>query len=164
VRSGCYNSDDAMPEIKEEDIRFMTLALKEASRAGRAGEVPVGALLVRDGEVLSSAYNLREILRDPSAHAEILALRVGAEKSDSWRLTGATLYVTKEPCVMCAGAIVNARISRLVYGCSDARAGGVDSLYNILTDNRLNHQVEVVSGVLADDCAALLKDFFRERR
>ena len=142
----------------------MRRALEEAVRAGRAGEVPVGALLVKDGEVVSSAYNLREILKDPTAHAEILALRVGAEKSDSWRLTGATLYVTKEPCVMCAGAMVNARVSRLVYGCSDAKAGGVDSLYNILNDKRLNHQVEVVSGVLGDECAALLRDFFRERR
>ena len=153
-----------MPEVREEDIRFMRRALEEAVRAGRAGEVPVGALLVKDGEVVSSAYNLREILKDPTAHAEILALRVGAEKSDSWRLTGATLYVTKEPCVMCAGAMVNARVSRLVYGCSDAKAGGVDSLYNILNDKRLNHQVEVVSGVLGDECAALLRDFFRERR
>ena len=142
----------------------MRLALNEASRAGRAGEVPVGALLVRYGQILSSAYNLREILRDPSAHAEILALRVAAEKSDSWRLQESTLYVTKEPCVMCAGAIVNARVARLVYGCSDAKAGGVGSLYNILNDKRLNHQVEVVSGVLGEECAALLKDFFRERR
>ncbi|MEJ2683094.1 MAG: tRNA adenosine(34) deaminase TadA [Candidatus Sulfobium sp.] len=153
-----------MLEVREEDVRFMRLALKEASRAGRAGEVPVGALLVRDGEVLSGAYNLREILKDPSAHAEILALRVGAEKSDGWRLTGATLYVTKEPCIMCAGAIINARVSRLVYGCRDVKAGGVDSLYNILNDKRLNHQVEVISGVLEEECAALLRDFFRERR
>jgi tRNA(adenine34) deaminase len=153
-----------MPEMKEEDLHFMRLALKEASRAGRIGEIPVGALLVRDGEVLSSAYNLREMLKDPSAHAEVLALRAAAEKSDSWRLTGTTLYVTKEPCIMCAGAIINARISRLVYGCRDAKAGGVDSLYNILNDKRLNHQVEVVPGVLDEECAALLKDFFRERR
>ncbi|MEJ2697845.1 MAG: tRNA adenosine(34) deaminase TadA [Candidatus Sulfobium sp.] len=150
--------------MKEEDLHFMRLALKEASRAGRIGEIPVGALLVRDGEVLSSAYNLREMLKDPSAHAEVLALRAAAEKSDSWRLTGTTLYVTKEPCIMCAGAIINARISRLVYGCRDAKAGGVDSLYNILNDKRLNHQVEVVPGVLDEECAALLKDFFRERR
>jgi tRNA(adenine34) deaminase len=162
--SGWYNSGDMMPEIKEEDIHFMRLALKEASRAAGAGEVPVGALLVKDGSVLSSAYNLREVLKDPSAHAEILAMRAGAEVSDSWRLTGATLYVTKEPCVMCAGAIVNARVSRLVYGCRDAKAGGVDSLYNILNDKRLNHQVEVVSGVLDEECAVLLKDFFRDRR
>lgn len=153
-----------MPKFKEEDIHFMRLALKEASRAGRAGEVPVGAVLVRDGEVLSSAWNLREILRDPSAHAEVLALRAGAEKSEGWRLTGTTLYVTKEPCVMCAGAVINARVSRLVYGCRDVKAGGVDSLYNILTDRRLNHQVEVVSGVLEEECASLLREFFRQRR
>lgn len=153
-----------MPEIEKEDISFMRLALEEASCAVRVGEVPVGALLVRDGEVLSSAYNLREVLKDPSAHAEVLALRAGAGKSDSWRLAGTTLYVTKEPCVMCAGAIVNARVARLVYGCRDAKAGGVDSLYNILSDERLNHQVEVVGGILEEECADLLKRFFRDRR
>ncbi len=148
----------------EEDVYFMTLALREAEAAFEKGEVPVGAVLVREGIVAASAHNLRECLKDPSAHAEILALREGARISDSWRLAGSTLYVTKEPCIMCAGAMVNARIARLVYGCADAKAGGVGSLYKILGDVRLNHQVEVLSGVLEDECASLLKRFFQERR
>ena len=150
--------------MTEEDIEFMRLALDEAGLAFQKGEVPVGAVVVKDGAVLSKAHNLRETTKDPSAHAEILALRSATEVSDSWRLLGATLYVTKEPCIMCAGGIINARISRLVYGCKDAKAGGVDSLYQIPADTRLNHQVEVVSGVLEGECAALLQRFFRERR
>ena len=142
----------------------MRLALNEAGLAFLEGEVPVGAVLVREGAVLAKARNLRETTKDPSAHAEILALRAASGASDSWRFLGATLYVTKEPCVMCSGAIINARISRLVYGCRDMKAGGVDSLYHILSDQRLNHQVEVVSGVLGDECSALLQRFFRERR
>ena len=142
----------------------MRLALKEASLAFQMGEVPVGALLVKDGAVVSSSHNLRETLKDPSAHAEILALRDATKISDSWRLSGSTLYVTKEPCIMCAGALVNARIARLVYGCRDEKAGGVDSLYRILNDARLNHQIEVVSGVLEEECAGILRLFFRERR
>ncbi len=142
----------------------MRLALKEASLAFQNGEVPVGAVLVKDGNVLGHAHNLREDSKDPTSHAEILALREGAGRSDNWRLTGATLYVTKEPCVMCAGAIVNSRIKRLVFGCRDMKAGGVNSLYNILHDKRLNHQVEVSQGVLEDECAEILKEFFRERR
>ena len=153
-----------MPDRKDEDIRFMSIALREARLAYDKGEVPVGAVLVRDGNLLNAAHNLRESLKDPSAHAEILALRAGAASSDSWRSSGATLYVTKEPCIMCAGAIVNSRISRLVYGCRDLKAGGVDSLYKILGDKRLNHQVEVFSGVLEDKCALILRNFFRERR
>jgi tRNA(adenine34) deaminase len=152
-----------MPEIKE-DILFMRLALKEAGLAFLEGEVPVGAVVVKDGEVISYSHNLREISKDPSAHAEILAIRDATKISDSWRLAGLTLYVTKEPCIMCAGALVNSRISRLVYGCKDEKAGGVDSLYTILNDRRLNHQVEVVSGVLEDECAGLLRKFFKERR
>lgn len=149
---------------KEEDIYFMRLALKEASLAFQEREVPVGAVLVKDGNVCASGHNLRESSKDPSAHAEILALREGTKGLDNWRLTGTTLYVTKEPCIMCAGAIVNSRIDRLVYGCRDTKAGGVDSLYKILSDTRLNHQVEVASGVLEDECAEILKRFFLERR
>lgn len=149
---------------KEEDIYFMRLALKEASLAFQEREVPVGAVLVKDGNVCASGHNLREGSKDPSAHAEILALREGTKGLDNWRLTGTTLYVTKEPCIMCAGAIVNSRIDRLVYGCRDTKAGGVDSLYKILSDRRLNHQVEVASGVLEDECAEILKRFFLERR
>ena len=142
----------------------MRLALKEASLAFQRGEVPVGAVISKDGEVISSSHNLRETSKDPSAHAEILVIRDATKISDSWRLTGLTLYVTKEPCIMCAGALVNSRIARLVYGCRDEKAGGVDSLYQILNDKRLNHQVEVVSGVLEDECAAILRKFFKERR
>lgn len=147
-----------------DDIRFMRMALALAVRAYEQGEVPVGAVLVHDGKVIAEAYNLREQSKDPSAHAEMLVIRQGAGISDSWRLTGTTLYVTKEPCIMCSGAIVNSRIRRLVYGCPDEKAGGVDSLYRIPTDVRLNHRVEVVKGVLGEDCADLLRNFFRERR
>jgi len=148
----------------EEDIYFMRLALKEASLAFQRGEVPVGAIISKDGKVISSSHNLRETSKDPSAHAEILVIRDATKISDSWRLTGLTLYVTKEPCIMCAGALVNSRIARLVYGCRDEKAGGVDSLYQILNDRRLNHQVEVVSGVLDEECAGILRNFFKERR
>jgi tRNA(adenine34) deaminase len=148
----------------EEDIKFMRLALEEAVHAFDKGEVPVGALVVFGGNIISRAHNLRETTRDPSAHAEILALRAATMVSDSWRLLDANLYVTKEPCIMCSGAIINARIARLVYGCRDAKAGGVDSLYHILNDRRLNHQVDVVSGVLEDESAALLQRFFKGRR
>jgi tRNA(adenine34) deaminase len=142
----------------------MRLALKEASLAFQRGEVPVGAIISKDGKVISSSHNLRETSKDPSAHAEILVIRDATKISDSWRLTGLTLYVTKEPCIMCAGALVNSRIARLVYGCRDEKAGGVDSLYQILNDKRLNHQVEVVSGVLDEECADILRNFFKERR
>lgn len=148
----------------EEDIIFMSMALEEAVYAFDKGEVPVGALVVRNGIIISKAHNLRETTKDPTAHAEILALRAATRESDSWRLLDATLYVTKEPCIMCAGAIINARISRLVYGCRDDKAGGVDSVYHILTDDRLNHQVDVISGVLEDESVAMLQSFFRERR
>jgi len=151
-------------EHVNEDLHFMRLALREAEAAFEEGEVPVGAVLVKDGKVIQSAHNLRECMKDPSAHAEILALRAGTKDSDSWRLSDTTLYVTKEPCIMCAGAVVNARIARLVYGCRDPKAGGVDSLYRILGDARLNHQVEVTSGVLDNECASLLKRFFQGRR
>lgn len=145
-------------------IYFMKLALKEAEDAIKEGEVPVGAILVINDEVISQAHNTREAEFDPTAHAEIIALRKGAEKIKNWRLNNATLYVTKEPCIMCAGAMVNARLGRLVYGCSDIKGGAVQSLYQILSDNRLNHQVNVVSGVMEDKSAELLKRFFQNRR
>lgn len=146
------------------DIDFMSLAIKEAETAFEKGEVPVGAVLVIDDKVIAVAHNTRESALDPTAHAEIIALRDAAKRTGNWRLTGATLYVTKEPCVMCAGAMVNARLRRLVYGCSDIKGGAVHSLYQILSDKKLNHQVEVVSGVLEEECAVLLKKFFKERR
>ena len=148
----------------ETDIHFMRLALEEAGLAFQKGEVPVGAILVQDNVVIAKAHNCRETVNDPTGHAEIIALKTGAAKIGSWRLTHAALYVTKEPCIMCAGAIVNARLGRLVYGCRDEKGGGVNSLYSLLSDKRLNHQVEVISGVLEEECSEILKKFFQERR
>ena len=149
---------------RKDDIYFMRLALEEAGLAFIEGEIPVGAVLVEDGEVVAKARNQREASRDPAGHAEVIALRIGADKSNNWRLTDATLYVTKEPCIMCAGAMLNARLGRLVYGCKDEKGGAVNSLYSLLSDKRLNHQVEVASGVLEEECAKILKRFFQERR
>jgi tRNA(adenine34) deaminase len=152
-------------EYQERDIFFMRLALEEAGLAFSEGEVPVGAVLAdMRGCILSRAHNKKEALNDPTAHAEVMVLREGSGSSNTWRLYDAVLYVTKEPCVMCAGAMVNARLGRLVYGCSDPKGGAAESLYAILNDQRLNHQVEVVSGVLGDECAALLKAFFKKLR
>lgn len=142
----------------------MRLAIKEAGLAFSEAEVPVGAVLVINGSIVAKTHNQREKLNDPAAHAEIGALKEGAGFKRSWRLTDATLYVTKEPCIMCAGAMINARLGRLVYGCSDSKGGAVNGLYKILSDERLNHQVEVVSGILEDECAEILKRFFEERR
>lgn len=142
----------------------MQRALDEAHTAGAHGDVPIGAVVTRGDEVLATAGNAREARGDPTAHAEILALRAAAEVVGSWRLVGCTLYVTLEPCPMCAGAIVLARLDRVVYGCQDPRAGAVYSLYNIVQDPRLNHQVELTTGVLAQECAAVLETFFQQRR
>ncbi len=142
----------------------MTLALREAEEALRNGDVPVGAVLVMNGVVVASSHNQREKTSDPTAHAEVLVMRSAALSLGTWRLTGATVYVTKEPCVMCAGTMVNARLGRLVYGCDDPKGGAVVSLYRILSDPRLNHQVAVERGVLGEECASLLTRFFRERR
>ncbi|HLA00956.1 MAG TPA: tRNA adenosine(34) deaminase TadA [Thermodesulfovibrionales bacterium] len=153
-----------MTSVISIDEHFMRMALDEASIAYNEGEVPVGAVLVKDGKVISKAHNQREDSKDPTGHAEIIALKHGSREEDNWRLTGFTLYVTKEPCIMCAGAMVNARLGRLVYGCKDDKGGAVGSLYNILSDKRLNHQVEVVSGVLEEECSEILKRFFQHRR
>jgi tRNA(adenine34) deaminase len=143
----------------------MSLALIEAEKAFENAEVPVGALIVnKDGQIVSRAYNLKETLNDPTAHAEILAIREACISINDWRLTEHTLYVTKEPCVMCAGAILSARIGRLVYGCLDAKGGAVDSLYQILRDKRLNHMTESSYGVLELRSIELLKGFFQDRR
>lgn len=152
-----------MPE-KETDTYFMRIALEEAVLAFNEGEVPVGAVLAKGGTILSKAHNCKESSNDPTGHAEILAIRSGAGGDNKWRLTDATLYVTKEPCVMCAGAMVNARLGRLVYGCRDEKGGAVNSLYTLLSDKRLNHQVEVISGVLEEECVEILKRFFRGKR
>lgn len=146
--------------------RLMALALEQARLAAAVGEVPIGALVVRraDGAVLASAHNRRELDQDPTAHAEILALREAARRLGSWRLEGCALVVTLEPCPMCAGALVNARIEELVYGADDPKAGAVRTLYALCEDARLNHRLEVVPGVLADACAAELRTFFATLR
>ncbi len=151
------------PGIHDDD-RFMALALAEAHAAAAKGEVPVGAVVVRGGEVLARAHNLRETSDDPTAHAEVLAVREAAARLGSWRLDGCTLYVTLEPCFMCAGALVNARLPRLVFGAPDPKAGAVGSLADVVRDARLNHRIEVRSGVLGVPCGAVLKAFFAERR
>jgi tRNA(adenine34) deaminase len=142
----------------------MRLALERAEAARAHGDVPVGAVVVRDGRVMATAGNEREQRGDPTAHAEILALRAAANAAGDWHLDGATVYVTLEPCVMCAGALVAARVERLVYGPQDPRAGAALSLYNVVCDPRLNHQIEITSEVLAGECARLLRDFFEGRR
>jgi tRNA(adenine34) deaminase len=144
---------------------LMKDALLEAVRAPEHGDVPIGALVVGPaGEVLARAHNERELLGDPTAHAEVLALRRAAELLGSWRLEGCTLVVTLEPCTMCAGALVLARVDRLVFGAADDKAGAVGSLWDVVRDRRLNHRPEVLSGVLQDECGALLRDFFAPHR
>jgi len=143
----------------------MRAALAAALSVGSGGDVPVGAVVVDDaGEVVASAANQREALGDPSAHAEVLALRAAAAVRGGWRLDGLTLVVTLEPCVMCAGAVVLSRVSRLVYGAADPKAGAVGSLWDLVRDRRLNHRPEVVSGVLAEECGQVLRDWFETRR
>lgn len=142
----------------------MRLALEEAKRAGEEGEVPVGAVLVSGEQVVARGRNRPIAMSDPTAHAEIMALREAAAKAGNYRLPSCTLYVTVEPCAMCAGALLQARVGRLVFGAEDPRAGAVSSLYTLLEDKRLNHRVEVTSGVLLQECRELLRGFFRERR
>ena len=146
------------------DERMMRLALLEAEGCLDSGDVPVGAVIARDGEMLTAAGNARERSQDPTAHAEVLALREASSLSDSWRLDGCTLYVTLEPCAMCAGALVLSRIDRVVFGARDPKAGFGGSLGNLLQDERLNHRVDVTVGLLEDECGELLRAFFRERR
>ena len=146
------------------DQSMMLRALAQASRAEKEGEVPVGAVIAHGEQIVAAAFNQREQLKDPTAHAEMIAITQAADALNSWRLTECTLYVTLEPCPMCAGAILQARIPRIVYGALDPKAGAVDSLYQLLSDQRLNHQVEVVSGLMANECGSLLTEFFRAQR
>jgi len=148
----------------ERDALFMRLALEEARRSEAAGEVPVGAVVVLGGEVVGSGHNRSVTDHDPTAHAEIIALRAAAVRLKNYRLADCTLYVTVEPCAMCAGALVQARIARLVYGCDDPKAGAVRSLYQLADDPRLNHRLAITPGLLANECASLLRTFFRDRR
>jgi tRNA(adenine34) deaminase len=150
-----------------EDETFMGLALDEAKRAEEAGEVPVGCVIVHEGSVIARGHNLREEIQDPTAHAELLALRDAARALGTWRLSGATCYVTLEPCPMCAGALVNARVDRVVFGAEDPKAGATSTLYTIGADLRLNHRFALTAGVRRDESAELLKRFFgsiREKR
>ncbi len=143
---------------------FMKLALEEAEQASREDEVPIAAVIVYEDRVIARAHNQREQLRDPTAHAEMIAITQAAEARGSWRLDGCTLYVTLEPCPMCAGAIVQARIPTVVYGATDPKAGAVHTLYNLLDDPRLNHRCLIVSGVLAEACGEILSRFFQQQR
>lgn len=151
-------------QLKDLDGRYMREALLQASRGYREGEVPVGAVVVRDAKIIARAHNRPIHLSDPSAHAEVLALRRAGQRSRNYRLSGCTLYVTIEPCAMCVGAIVQARIQRLVVGAMDPKAGACGSVLSVLNSERLNHKVAFESGVLQADCAAILQQFFHERR
>ncbi len=147
-----------------QDERFMKKAIEQARLAENINEVPIGAVIVRDGEVIATGYNLRETSKDPTAHAEMIAIREASKQLGGWRLIGCTLYVTLEPCPMCAGAIVQSRIERVVYGTMDPKAGCAGSLMNILEDPRFNHRVKVLSGVLQDECSDILTQFFKRLR
>jgi tRNA(adenine34) deaminase len=144
--------------------KLMAEALRLAQRAAEAGEVPVGAVIVHAGQVIARAHNQVEMLHDATAHAEMIAITQAAEALENWRLEGAELYVTLEPCPMCAGALVNSRVSRIVYGADDPIAGACGSVFNIVNEKRLNHRIPVVKGVLGDRCSEILKSFFRSRR
>ena len=143
---------------------MMRVAMEQANLAAERGEVPIGAVIYRGDQVLAKAHNLRESTADPTAHAEILALKEAANKIGTWRLDGCTIAVTLEPCPMCAGALVNSRIDRLVYGAPDPKMGCVDTMYELCTDTRFNHRLEVTSGVLKDECVEVLQTFFQARR
>ena len=148
----------------KEDQQFIKAAIDQANIALENSDVPIGAVIVHQNKIVAKGYNQRHKLNDPTAHAEIIAITAAAEYIGNWRLHGCTIYVTLEPCPMCAGALVLARIDRLVYGCDDPKAGAVKSLYNIVQDTRLNHRLEVTNGILADECSAILTDFFKKKR
>lgn len=146
------------------DEYYMSLAIEEAKKAYLLDEVPVGAVIVRNGEVVARAHNGREILKDATAHAEILAINEACRRLNGWRLIDCSMYVTLEPCPMCAGALVNSRIEKLVFGAYDLRAGAVKSIYNIPEDQRLNHRLEIVEGFMEEECRELMQSFFKRKR
>ena len=148
----------------KDDLYWMGIALREAQKAADRGEVPIGAVVVGDGALLGRGHNLREARQDPAAHAEMIAIRQAARKEKSWRLTGTTLYVTLEPCIMCMGAILLARVERVVFGCLDPKGGAAGSLYDLSDDRRLNHRVTVTLGVREAECSGILSDFFTALR
>jgi tRNA(adenine34) deaminase len=158
--------NEKMPSQKQDalDSQFMAAAIDQANIALKNGDVPVGAVIVYENQIIAKGYNQRHQLNDPTAHAEIIALTAAAEHIGNWRLHGCSIYVTLEPCCMCAGALVLARTDRLIYGCQDPKAGACGSLYNIVQDERLNHKLQITKGILAEDCARLLQDFFRNKR
>jgi len=151
-------------DVFEKDRTYMRAALCEAEKAAQLGEVPIGAVIVYQDEIIACAHNLRETTQNATTHAELLAIQQACEKAGSWRLEDMTLYVTLEPCPMCAGAILQSRIPRVVYGARDVKGGAVDSLYRLLNDARFNHECEVVEGILADECGTILTQFFRHLR
>ena len=151
-------------DLNQNDEYYMRMAVEAAKIAEENGDVPIGAVIVKDGKIIGRAYNQREQLQDPTAHAEIIALTQAAAAVENWHLNGCTIYVTLEPCPMCAGALVLSRMDRLVYGCDDPKAGAVRTLYQIGVDGRLNHRFELVAGVLAQECAAELSAFFARLR
>jgi tRNA(adenine34) deaminase len=153
-----------MSFITDKDLEYMQLALERARLAPALGEVPIGAVLVLDGQVLAQVHNFREVWQDPTAHAEIVAIREAATRLGTWRLTGTTLYVTIEPCSMCAGAIIQSRITRLVFGAKDPKAGACGSVFNLPDERRLNHKVQVLGGVLERESQDLIQTFFRRLR
>lgn len=165
MRRGTRRPDPFRRMIQEkDDYYWMGRAIREANKAGARGEVPIGAVVVRDGVVLGRGYNLREKSLDPTSHAEMTAIRKAAKKAGNWRLLGATLYVTLEPCPMCMGAIILARLERVVFGCHDPKAGAAGSLYDLSDDSRLNHRVALATGVRGEECAELLSSFFAALR
>ena len=147
-----------------DDKKFMQIALEEAAIAGAVGEIPIGAVLVVNDEIIAKGHNMRETWQDATAHAEVVVIQAACKKLKRWRLTGATLYVTIEPCPMCAGAIIMSRIDRLVYGAPDSRAGACESLFNVVNNRALNHQVKVTAGILEQECGKIVKDFMQEKR
>jgi tRNA(adenine34) deaminase len=149
---------------RAQDFTFMRIALEEAARAAAAGEVPIAALVVQDSQILAQAHNCRELWQDPTAHAEVIAIRAAATAIGTWRLTGTTLYVTVEPCAMCIGAIILARISRVVFGAWDPKAGACGSVFDFTNEPRLNHRVEILGGLLEQESQALIQQFFRQLR
>ncbi|MCZ8523380.1 MULTISPECIES: tRNA adenosine(34) deaminase TadA [Paenibacillus] len=150
--------------MEEEHIHFMRAAIEEARKAEAIREVPIGAVIVRDGVIIGRGYNRRETDRDPLAHAELIAIREASEHLDAWRLLNCRLYVTLEPCPMCAGAIVQSRIDQVIYGTTDPKAGCAGTLMNLLQEDRFNHRVDLISGVLQEECGSMLTDFFRRLR
>ncbi|MCD7974831.1 MAG: tRNA adenosine(34) deaminase TadA [Phascolarctobacterium sp.] len=146
------------------DEEYMQMALQEAIAAAEICEIPIGAVLVGNGKIVAKGHNMRETLNDATAHAEIIVIKEACKKLGRWRLGGCTLYVTVEPCPMCAGAIVNSRLDRVVYGCLDAKAGAAESVFNILSNSHLNHCPQVLGGVCAEKCTQVIKDFFQRRR